>query len=182
MALTRARAVAGDRTFGTEVEQAIAEIIGLPRDPAKVAAEVRAMRGLIAQEKGDQDPWDVKLAAGGLTDIDFIAQALTLAHAATHPSLIDLPTEETINAAADADLIEQAHARVLVQTHKLLSDIFHWQRLTIEGPFEAAMVPAAILRRVANAVGRPDAATMLADLRETQREVRKIFDAVLGAG
>ena len=39
------------------------------------------MRELIAQEKGEEDPWDLKLARGGLTDLDFIAQALVLAHA-----------------------------------------------------------------------------------------------------
>ncbi|HKH33792.1 MAG TPA: bifunctional [glutamine synthetase] adenylyltransferase/[glutamine synthetase]-adenylyl-L-tyrosine phosphorylase, partial [Beijerinckiaceae bacterium] len=182
MALTRARDVAGDREFAAEVSKAIAGILALPRDPARVFAEVRTMRGLIAREKGDQDPWDVKLAAGGLTDIDFVAQALTLAHAATHSSLIDLPTEETITKAAKAGLLAEDGARVLAQAHTLLSDVFHWQRLTIEGPFDATTVAPAILRRVANAVGRPDAATLLADLRETQREVRRIFDEVLGAG
>jgi glutamate-ammonia-ligase adenylyltransferase len=182
MALTRARAVAGDQEFAAEVSEAIAGIVALPRDPARVFAEVRGMRGLIAREKGDQDPWDVKLAAGGLTDIDFVAQALTLAHAAKHSSLIDLPTEQTITEAAMIGLLAEDHARVLVQGHTLLSDVFHWQRLTIEGPFDAATVPPAILRRVANAVGRPDAATLLADLRETQRDVRRIFDEVLGAG
>jgi glutamate-ammonia-ligase adenylyltransferase len=182
MALTRARAVAGDHDFAAEASEAIAGIVALPRDPARVFAEVRAMRGLIAREKGDQDPWDVKLAAGGLTDIDFVAQALTLAHAAKHSSLIDLPTEQTITEAAMIGLLAEDHARVLVQGHTLLSDVFHWQRLTIEGPFDAATVPPAILRRVANAVGRPDAATLLADLRETQRDVRRIFDEVLGAG
>ena len=43
------------------------------------------MRELIAQEKGDDDPWDLKLARGGLTDLDFIAQALVLAHAHEAP-------------------------------------------------------------------------------------------------
>jgi glutamate-ammonia-ligase adenylyltransferase len=124
----------------------------------------------------------VKLAAGGLTDIDFLAQAITLSQAAAHPSLIGLPTDATLVEAAKAGLLDDAQARTLVQAHTLLSDIFHWQRLTIEGPFDAAAVPPAILRRVANAVGRPDAATLLADLRDVQRDVRAIFDAVLRAG
>jgi glutamate-ammonia-ligase adenylyltransferase len=77
-------------------------------------------------------------------------------------------------------LIEEAQTRALVEGHTLLGDVFQWQRLTIEGSFEAASVPPAILRRVANAVGRPDAATLLADLRETQAAVRDVFDKVLG--
>ena len=39
------------------------------------------MRALIAQEKGDRDPWDLKLVRGGLMDIEFVAQYLTLAFA-----------------------------------------------------------------------------------------------------
>ena len=40
------------------------------------------MRRAIALEKGEDDVWDLKLAAGGLVDIDFIAQYLQLVHAA----------------------------------------------------------------------------------------------------
>ena len=89
MALTRARVIAGDEAFGAAVADAIADDRRLPRaSPPRSAAEVRAMRELIATEKGDQDPWDLKLAPGGLTDLDFLAQALVLAHASDHPSLV----------------------------------------------------------------------------------------------
>ena len=180
MALTRARALAGDKEYGAEVSGAIADIIALPRDAGKVAAEVRAMRELVAREKGDQDPWDVKLAAGGLTDIDFLAQAITLANSSVHPALIGLSTEATITEAARLGLLDDGHARVLVEAHTLLNDVFHWQRLTIDGPFDAAKIPPAILRRLANAVGRPDSSTLLEDLREWQSRVREIFAKVLG--
>jgi glutamate-ammonia-ligase adenylyltransferase len=179
MALTRARPVAGDEKFGADVWSAIGEIIALPREPGKVAVQVRAMRDLVAQEKGDQDPWDVKLAAGGLTDIEFLAQAITLAHAAAHPRLIGLSTEATIAEAANTGLLDESDARTLVEAHALLNDTFHWQRLTIEGLFDAAAIPPAILRRLANALGRPDSPTLLEDLRETQRAVRAIFVRIL---
>ena len=92
MALTRARVIGGDEAFRAKVAQAIADIAARPRDPAKVVAEVQEMRALIAKEKGDQDPWDLKLAAGGLTDLDFLAQALVLAFGAEHRSLVGLAT------------------------------------------------------------------------------------------
>ena len=71
--------------FGPRVEAAVAAIVGAKREPAEVFGAVRAMRDLIASEKGDDDPWDLKLARGGLTDLDFIAQALVLAHASATP-------------------------------------------------------------------------------------------------
>ena len=52
MALTRARVIGGDEAFGTAVAGAIAEIVACRREPAKVAAEVRAMRVLIATGEG----------------------------------------------------------------------------------------------------------------------------------
>jgi [glutamine synthetase] adenylyltransferase / [glutamine synthetase]-adenylyl-L-tyrosine phosphorylase len=179
MALTRARAIAGDEKFCANVAQAVEDIIALPRNREKVAAEVRAMRELIAREKGDQDPWDVKLAAGGLTDIDFLAQAITLSSAEAHRPLIGLPSEGTIEEALKLSLLAEGDARVLRHAHTLLHDVFQWQRLTIEGRFDAAGIPPAILRRVANAVGRPNAAALLEDLREAQASVREVFERIL---
>jgi glutamate-ammonia-ligase adenylyltransferase len=119
MALTRARVLAGDEPFGGKVTAAIAEVVSSAREPGKVAAEVRAMRALIAEEKGDQDPWDVKLAAGALTDLDFIAQALVLAHAHRHPALAGLPSAAVFAAAAEAGLVVEAAARALRAAHPL---------------------------------------------------------------
>ncbi|MEI9803823.1 MAG: hypothetical protein WDN48_04300 [Pseudolabrys sp.] len=40
------------------------------------------MRGAIAKEKSDRERWDLKYAAGGLVDLEFIAQFLQLVHRA----------------------------------------------------------------------------------------------------
>jgi glutamate-ammonia-ligase adenylyltransferase len=178
MALTRAHVIAGDEAFGAEVARAIAEIVALPRERRTVAGEVRAMRDLIAREKGDQDPWDLKLAAGGLTDLDFIAQAITLTEAARHPALIGLATPAVFAEAAKAGLLDEADAQQLGAAHGLFNDIFQWQRLTIEGRFDAADVSPAILQRLAAAVGRPNPAVLLEDLAETRAAVREIFARV----
>jgi len=79
MALTRARAVAGDATLMAEVTAAIAAQIASPRDPAAVCAEAGAMRSLVARERGIAGPHDLKFAPGGLFDLDFLAQAIVLA-------------------------------------------------------------------------------------------------------
>ncbi len=50
------------------------------------------MRRAIAQEKGEHEIWDLKYAAGGIVDIDFIAQYLQLVHAAEKPDILDVST------------------------------------------------------------------------------------------
>ena len=181
MALTRARVIAGDPALGAEVAQAVGRVVATPRDPAHVAREVRTMRALIAQEKGDDDPWDLKLASGGLTDLDFLAQALVLGHAHRHGSLAGLSTEPTFGAAAKAGLLDDEDAKTLETAHRLFNDVFQWQRLTIEGDFKAAEVPRAILQRLAAVPGLPNAKALLDHLGETRRAVRTIFDRVLAS-
>jgi glutamate-ammonia-ligase adenylyltransferase len=180
MALTRARALAGDAGFIADAGDAVGAIVGAPRDRSHVFKEVRTMRSLIAREKGDSDPWDMKLAAGALTDLDFIAQGLVLAHAERHPSLIGLGTEAVFAEASAAGLLAEADAQALADAHRLFNDIFQWQRLTIEGRFDAASVPPAILKRLAAAVGLPNQKVLLGHLNESRARVREIFSRVLG--
>jgi glutamate-ammonia-ligase adenylyltransferase len=180
MALTRARPIAGDPSLMAEAAEAIRQVLTMPRNPAEVFREVREMRGLIAKEKGEGDVYDLKLAAGGLTDLDFVAQALQLAHAAEHPGLAGLPTGETLAFAAGHGLLAPADAAALREAHGLLGDLLHWQRLTIEGPFDAQTAPKAIKLRLASVAGLPSERALKERLVETQRRVRRVFERVLG--
>ena len=78
MALTRARTVAGEDSLRNEARALIDEVLAKPRDEKKLLADLTEMRGLIEQEKPPRDIWDVKLIPGGLIDIEFIAQYLSL--------------------------------------------------------------------------------------------------------
>ncbi|MGO4704496.1 bifunctional [glutamine synthetase] adenylyltransferase/[glutamine synthetase]-adenylyl-L-tyrosine phosphorylase [Microvirga sp. 2MCAF38] len=179
MALTRARVLAGDAAFATKVESAVRDIVGAKRDNKRVSKDVRDMRELIAQEKGDDDPWDLKLARGGLTDLDFIAQALVLAHAHAHPSLLTLVPGAVFAEASRHGVLGSADAQTLIEAHRLFSAIFQWQRLTIEGRFDAAAVRPAILKRLAAVAGSPDAKVLLTSLNEAREQVRDVFARVI---
>ena len=83
MALTRARVVSASPAFAARVERVIRDVLcGARAMPALIAGDVVEMRAAIAKEKGDDERWDLKYAAGGLVDIEFIAQYLQLVHAA----------------------------------------------------------------------------------------------------
>jgi glutamate-ammonia-ligase adenylyltransferase len=179
MALTRARIMAGDDEFCGRVQEAVARIVGMERDVAKVNREVRAMRELIAKEKGDDDPWDLKLARGGLTDLDFIAQALILAHAHAHPTLIGLAAEAVFAEARRLGFLSDGDARTLIETHQLFNAVFQWQRLTIEGAFDSTTVPPSILKRLADIAGLPNAQILLTQLNEDRGRVNKIYRSAL---
>src|SRR5215831_2328499 len=81
MALTRARVISASPAFRQRVEHVIQDVLRRPRDAGLIAGDVVEMRGAIAKEKGDKERWDLKYVAGGLIDIEFIAQYLQLIHA-----------------------------------------------------------------------------------------------------
>ena len=85
MALTRARVISGPAVLRAQVDAAVRASLVWPRDRAKIAADVLAMRERIAKEKGTEDIWDLKQVRGGLVDVEFIAQYLQLVHAGKHP-------------------------------------------------------------------------------------------------
>ncbi|WP_279359571.1 bifunctional [glutamine synthetase] adenylyltransferase/[glutamine synthetase]-adenylyl-L-tyrosine phosphorylase [Methylobacterium indicum] len=179
MALTRARAIAGDPGLMVEADATVAAILRQPRDPVVVAREVRTMRALVAKEKGDHGPLDLKLAPGGLLDLDFLAQGLVLSHAAAHPDLVGLDAPEVLARAGDLGLIETGLAGRLVTAYRLLDDVHHWQRLMVEGEF-GRTAPAAARARLATASGQPDEAALVAQLAETRAGVRTAFEEILG--
>lgn len=178
MALTRARAVAGDASLMREAEAAAAEVLRQTRDVRGVVGEVRTMRALIEREKGDHGPLDLKLAPGGLLDLDFLAQALVLSHAAAHPDLVGLDAPEVLERAGRHGLLEAGLAGRLVTAYRLLDDAHHWQRLMVEGDFSRTAPPAARARLVA-ALGQPDEAALAAQLAETRAGVREAFGTIL---
>ncbi|MEN5082219.1 bifunctional [glutamine synthetase] adenylyltransferase/[glutamine synthetase]-adenylyl-L-tyrosine phosphorylase [Bosea sp. TWI1241] len=181
MALTRARVVAGDPALAARVETAIRDILLRRREPARVAAAVAEMRALIAREKGESNAWDLKLAAGGLTDLDFLAQYLVVAHGHDHPRLLARTTAGVFAAARETGVIAAEDAGRLVTAARFLGDVQLWQRFAVEEDFEPKAVPARVMQRIAAAVGLPDAKVLKAELDETRSAVRGLFRQILGA-
>jgi glutamate-ammonia-ligase adenylyltransferase len=180
MALTRARVVAGDAKLGAEIGAVVTKTLRAPRDPAKLAREVREMRALIGREKGDSDPWDLKLVAGGLLDIEFIAQVLILTHARERPELIDVSTRAVITKAGELGLLAPEDAAVLADAHRLYTDATQIMRLTVAGPFDPVKAASGVRRRIAEAAALPDFEALAASIKEARDLVRWAYRRVLG--
>jgi glutamate-ammonia-ligase adenylyltransferase len=182
MALTKARVVAGDEALGAAAMNVVAEVLARRRDPDMVARAVREMRATIADSKGDDKVWDLKLVAGGLTDIDFCAEALILAHAADHPDLLTSDIARVFAVAAGAGLLTPEEADILTRGHRLMNDIIQWQRLTIDGAFDPKTVPGPVMRLIARAAHAPDQKVLAATLAQGRAGARRVFERVVRAG
>ena len=180
MALTRARVIAGDPTLAQDIRAVIRTVLCTPRDADALRKAVRDMRRLIAREKGEADPWDLKLASGGLIDIEFLAQYLILRHAAEHDALVTTDTSLAIATAAKLGLIDPDDADVLIQAHRIYSTVTQMMRLTLDEAFDPAKVAKGVLRRIAAAADCPDFPRLERQLIETRQAVRTIFQRQVG--
>src|SRR6185437_8966794 len=131
-----------------------------------------------AKEKGDSDAWDLKLVAGGLIDIEFIAQYLQLAFAHEHAAILDVSTRKVVEEAGRRGLIAPDEAEVLTGAHKLYTDATQFMRLATSGRFDPAT--AGVKRRIAAASGFPDFEAFAAALEEARKRVRAAFVAIVG--
>jgi [glutamine synthetase] adenylyltransferase / [glutamine synthetase]-adenylyl-L-tyrosine phosphorylase len=181
MALTRARVVSASAEFAARVEAEIHKVLCRPRDPRVVAADVVEMRKAIAIEKGDTDRWNLKYVAGGLVDIEFIAQYLQLVHAFASPELLDPSTPRVLDKAWRHGIISAADADVLRPAVRLYENLTQVLRLCLPGPFDPKAADPGLIRLLARAADVPDFATLDAFVDEMQGKVRQSFIRILGS-
>jgi glutamate-ammonia-ligase adenylyltransferase len=72
MALCRARPLFGSGEAREALQAIVCEALLKPREPAKLKHDVLEMRGEMARHKPPRGSLDVKLARGGLVDLEFI--------------------------------------------------------------------------------------------------------------
>jgi glutamate-ammonia-ligase adenylyltransferase len=180
MALTRARVVSASPAFGAQVERVIHDILRRPRDAELIAGDVVEMRSAIAKEKSERNRWDLKYAAGGLIDLEFIAQYLQLAHASRVPEILDTSTAGVLDKGWQLKVLPVEDAEVLRPAAQFYQDITQILRLCLTGPFDPKTAGAGLLRLLARAADVPDFATLDATLIETQAKVRASFVRILG--
>jgi glutamate-ammonia-ligase adenylyltransferase len=180
MALTRARVISASPAFAARVETAIGDVLRRKRNPRAIAADVVEMRAAIAKEKGDADRWGLKYAAGGLVDIEFIAQYLQLVHASAAPDILDTSTARMLEKAARAGLLKPEDAAMLRPAVLLFHDLTQILRLCLPDAFDPQTAGAGVLALLARAADLPDFPALQAHVAETQRQVRECFVRMLG--
>jgi glutamate-ammonia-ligase adenylyltransferase len=139
------------------------------------------MRRAIAQEKGEADHWDLKYAAGGMVDIDFIAQYLQLVHAHEKPEILDVSTMQVLENAARLGVLAHSEAEILRAAARLYHDLTQILRLCVSDRFKPETAGVDLQRVMARAGDAPDFSSLEARVKETQGEVRRVFTALLEA-
>ena len=136
----------------------------------------------IAKEKGEGARWDLKYAAGGLIDLEFIAQYLQLVHAAEHPDILDTSTARVLDKAWRLGLLPAEDADVLRPAAQLYHNLTQILRLCLSGPFDPKTAGAGLLGLLCRAADLPNFATLDAHRRRDAAEGAGELQSHPGAG
>ncbi len=177
MALCRARVVAGPPAAAAKIDALRRAVLTAPRDGAELTHEVVEMRKRITAEHGSDDPWNVKYVRGGLVDLEFVRQTLTLRFAAAHPDILDPQTDAAFQQMAEAGVISKSAADELREAGARMRGVQAVLRLCVAGEFDPDAAPEGLRRLLAASAGAKDFADLQRDLERVQRDVRGHFEA-----
>ncbi|HHN73410.1 MAG TPA: hypothetical protein ENK13_04915 [Thermopetrobacter sp.] len=132
------------------------------------------------KEKPPASAWDVKLARGGLIDVEFVAQVLQLIHAADHPGILRRNTGAALAALTEAGLLSAREGEELGTAWRVYQHLMHILRLCVREGFDGSEAPEGLKRLLANATQTADLRGAAARLAELQAEVAAAFTRHVG--
>jgi glutamate-ammonia-ligase adenylyltransferase len=182
-ALLKARPIAGDIELGERLLGDLNKLIFNPALPYSPLETVGAMREQIkdnasAQQRG----YNIKLMAGGIRDIEFIAQALQIMHGQQHPDVRTPTTLIALSRLKQQGLIKEWDADNLVAAYRFFRLVEH--RLQMMHQLQTHTLPdteeaiALLARRVSNGpLGSFTADTFIDTLSKHLNHVRALADS-----
>ena len=171
MALTRARVVAGPAEAAQAV---IADVLSAPRDVPTLRKAVLAMRADMAAAKPPQGRFDVKLAAGGMVDLEFIVHFRQLASGQGLAPELPVALDELIAAGLlPADL---------KPAHDFLARTLIWLRLLFAGARVPDTLPEPVQAILARALAAANFTGFTEQLAIARQAVRMAWAEVFSQG
>jgi glutamate-ammonia-ligase adenylyltransferase len=188
MALTRARVVAGDPELSQQVEDVVRDVLLKPRDRSQLMADAADMRNKLAEHRQSKSDWDIKMARGGLFDLEFIVQILQLEYAPLDDQILNVRNDQVLKNFAELDVLPPSF-----QSGKVLStDDFHklldiWREFSLlrlmlslcVDPSEREDLPLATQNLLLRATNQPDIKRLKAHLDDLRLFVADRLDAIL---
>lgn len=152
-ALIRARAVAGDAPVRKNFAAIRRHVLCLQRDPARLRDDILTMRERMRKQldRSDAEYFDLKQGPGGMTDIEFLVQYVTLRWAHSWPALVDVTDNlRLLDALDEFQIIGSDSCAVMYNAYFAYRAEAHKAALQED----AALVPSSALREHREGVQR----------------------------
>ncbi len=173
MALCRARVLYGSQAARDALVGIVSQALLQPRDPAKLRADVLEMRRAMARHKPARGPLDVKLARGGLVDLEFLTHFLQLRDGAGLPGALTPFLRDALHLFGEAGLLP----RSLGAAHDVMTRLLVAMRLLAP---DTQQPPPAAQRALAKACACGDWDGLLAALDIARTDVAAAWQEIFG--
>ncbi len=177
MALSRARVIAASsHGFLSAVSDKVKHALSCKDFGDHLATDILDMHARLARDKPAQGEWDIKGVAGGLRDIEFIAQYLMLKHKPFVPSrapaysLVDM-----LNLAIEQQWAAQTDLETLLKISKQYHRILQVLAISVESCFNADSLPSSVRLLLASATGNTEFSALDVSYAAWREKVLEIF-------
>ena len=180
-ALIRSRAAVGSAALFSQFKEVVTPYVFRADVSVSRALEsVRVAKQKIDRQTEKKSGYNVKLGRGGIREIEFIAQALQLAHGGRDDWLRAPHTLVCLGRLSDRELITQQERTDLSDAYSFLRTLEH--RLQMEHGLQTHTVPESeeVRSLIARRLEFSDADQFLAALTLHTRHVRATYDRLFG--
>jgi [glutamine synthetase] adenylyltransferase / [glutamine synthetase]-adenylyl-L-tyrosine phosphorylase len=176
-ALLRTRHSAGDGWLGERFIKMVEPFVYRRTSDAKTLEAVRSLRQMFV-DKTLEAAWNVKLGAGGIRDVELVAQVLQLLYGGRRRDLRERTTLPALHKLGLSGLLSGQEVHTLSESYRLLRRIEH--RLQLEHGQQTHVLPRDDddLRRLAKRLGFAGLDAFTSTLEQTRAAVSAIADTL----
>lgn len=151
LALVRSRVIAGPAGLREAIDVVVDRALAAREGSPDVLSEAAAMRAKIVQSTAAEraNPWSLKHAAGGLMEIEFLAQTGALAAGLGRRRA----AREALPGLAEAGWLDAEDACALAEALALLQRLQQVERVALAGSIDAGALGAELRRVLVRAAG-----------------------------
>ncbi|MFT7060615.1 MAG: glutamate-ammonia-ligase adenylyltransferase, partial [Pseudorhodobacter sp.] len=176
LALTRARAIAGNADLCAEVEAERRAILQRKGQGAQVLGDVADMRARLASAKPAAGSWEAKNGPGRLMDIELLAQTAALRSANPARSV-----EAQLQAGVNCDFLSQTDQQNLAAAYRLCWRLQVGARLLTDKVLDLDKLGEGGLAFLLRETNQADAAALTAAIEAVVTAAEAVIDRVLAA-
>lgn len=183
LALTRARVILGPEKLVPKIQKAITAAIIRGPSCVDLASEAISMREKLRQQFGTPNLWDVKHTRGGLVDIEFICQFLTLKHAKVRPKIIRPNTPDSLEILHASGYLSLNDFKCLLEGYELQRTIQSQLRLCLDSlPKQDGDIPPGLQQILIDSADCASFTQLKKHMLDMQHRCHKLFERLITNG
>ncbi len=175
LALTRARVVAGNMILAKDVEDVRTRVIMAKSERKTIKGDVGDMRRRIASAKSGEGPYDAKIGAGRLQDVELCGQLLALIAGAQSRA-----TDDQIDAGVAGGVLDAAKGGALKDAARLCWTVQSAAQLLLGSSLDIERIGESGKRFLIRETGMHDMAELVANMEQVCGDAASTIEDVIG--